>query len=273
MVHFQVGPRIQALERRSQHDAPPIPRCPPPATLDGFDDDKKRPRQLKGATYNCLIGRPPAEVAKTVRRFAENRNLDFIQLQEISQYHGALRGIPGYHLVTFPGSKDHGESGVLVRDGIETKFPQSIEADSGWTAVTGKPAQPRAATSVRLGGWLRVASVHAPPAIDFENGHAVGPAARVKSYISLMKKLAGAAERNEKNANGVAMLIGGDWNEGPNSTGVGSPHWLAKQAGMKTYPGGRIDWEMARGCKVSNVKVGPHGGSDHRLVTFTVTKG
>jgi hypothetical protein len=238
---------------------------------DQFEDDASRPKKMKGGSYNCLIGRPPGVVHDVVKGFLKKGNLDFLQLQEISQYHHALNNIPGYKLITFPGSKDHGESGVLVRKGIEAKFPQSIEANSGWTAVTGHPAAPRAATSVQLAGWLRVTSVHLPPAIDFKNGHAVGPAARVKSYLSSMKELLKAAKRNERNNPDGAMLIGGDWNEGPNSTGVGSPNWLARMAGMKKYPAGHIDWEMARGCKVSHVKRGPAGGSDHHLITFTIS--
>jgi hypothetical protein len=236
-------------------------------TGDSFDGAKAQPKKLKGGTYNCLIGRDPDVVKKTVSGFVHNQKLDFLQVQEISQYHHALESIPGYHLITFPKSKDHGESGVLVRDGLEAKSPKSIEAATGWTAVTGHPAAPRAATSVKLGGWLNVTSVHLPPAIDFKNGHIVGPAARVKSYLSSMQKLLGFAKRQDG-----AMLIGGDWNEGPNTTGVGSPNWLAKMAGMKKSAGGPIDWEMARGAKVSNVKVGPHGGSDHRLVTYTVSR-
>lgn len=191
--------------------------------------DAKSPKTLKGASYNCRIGRNPAVVAKTVAHFAKSRRLDFMQLQEISGYHQVLEKIPGDKLITFPGSKDHGETGVLVRDGLETSAAQSIEADTGWTNVHGNPAQPRAATSVRIGDWLRVASIHAPPGIDWKNGRPVGPEQRVKSYQSLMNKLLAASKRNPD----VALLYGGDWNEGARSTGPGSPAWLAAQAGMK----------------------------------------
>ncbi len=114
----------------------------------------------------------------------------------------------------------------------------------------------------------------APPAVDFVNGQGVGGAARVKSYKSLMTEMAGAAARQEKNHPGMATLFGGDFNEGTRTHGVGSPAWLAKQAGMKmhgTHNGRGIDWEMSRGCRVTHMKVGPSGGSDHNLVTFTVT--
>jgi hypothetical protein len=126
---------------------------------------------------------------------------------------------------------------------------------------------------VRLAGWLRVASIHAPPAVDFVNGHPVGGAARVKSYQSLMGELLGAARRQEKQGSDVALLYGGDWNEGTRTGGPGSPSWLAKKAGMKMHGNGRIDWEMSRGCRVTDMKVGPSAGSDHRLITFTVSSG
>lgn len=234
--------------------------------------DAKSPRTLNGATYNCKIHRDPQVVAKVVAHFAKSRKLDFLQLQEISGYHGALEKIPGYKLITFPGSKDHGETGVLVRDGLETSRPQSIEADVGWTNTEGGKAQPRAATSVNIAGWLRVASIHAPPGIDFDNGRAIGPAQRVKSYQSLTRKLAAAAQRQAKNNPDVAVLYGGDWNEGAKTMGLGSPAWLAKQAGMKKYATGGIDWEMVRGARLADVVRGPRGGSDHPLVTFTVKR-
>jgi hypothetical protein len=240
-------------------------------TADAFDGNKT-PKKMNGASYNCEIGRNPAVVAATVKKFAHDGKLDFIQLQEISGYHKALENIPGYKLITFPGSKDRGETGVLVRNEIEAKFPQSIEADTGWTNVRGGKAQPRAATSVRIAGWLRVASVHAPPGIDWKNGHAVGADARVKSYQSLTRKLLAAADRQEKRNPEIALLIGGDWNEGASTGGPGSPSWLAAQAGMKKHAHHSIDWEMSRGLKLTNLEKGPSGGSDHRLITFTVTR-
>jgi exonuclease III len=230
--------------------------------------EQKQPKTMKGASYNCEIHRNPAVVGKTVAHFLKSRDLDFMQLQEISGYHDVLNKIPGYKLITFKGSKDHGETGVLVRDGIEAKNAQSIEADTGWINQHNGIAQPRAATSVKLAGWLRVASIHAPPGINWVNGHPVGGEARIKSYQSLTAKLARAANRNPD----VAMLYGGDWNEGASTGGPGSPSWLAAKAGMKKYATHGIDWEMARGAVVKNIRRGPNGGSDHPLVTFTVTR-
>ncbi|MFO0594823.1 MAG: hypothetical protein U0228_05955 [Myxococcaceae bacterium] len=227
----------------------------------------RTPSQLKGATYNCRIGRNPHVVQQTVRGFLEKGKLDFLQLQEISGYHRELSKLPGYKLITFPGSKDHGETGVLVKEDLLTRGAKSIEAKTGWTNVHNRPAQPRAATSVQLAGWLRVVSVHAPPGIDWVNGVPRGGDARIKSYQSLTSRLLSHVRRSKE-----AVLIGGDWNEGATTGGPGSPSWLAARGGLRKYADRRIDWEMARGAKVSNVRVGPSGGSDHRLVTFTVTR-
>lgn len=226
------------------------------------------PRTLKGGTYNCLRDRDPQQVKKVVEGFLKKGKLDFLQVQEIQQYHQALERIPGYHLVTFPGSKDHGESGVLVRDELKESNRESIQSTKGYFTVNGKVAQPRAAVAVKLAGWLNVASVHAPPAIDFKNGQAVGPERRVASYLDLSEHMVAYAKKKR----GEAVLFGGDWNEGARSTGYGSPDWIAKQAGMKKAANGRIDWAMARGAKILNVKTGPSGGSDHRLVTYTVKR-
>lgn len=234
---------------------------------DDFEVEKKR-KPLKGGTYNCLVGRSPAVVKDAVRDFMKNRNLDFLQLQEMTQYRKVLNEIPGYKLITFPGSRDHGETGILVRDGIKVSDRESIQSVGDWKSKDGEVRRARAATSVLLDGWLRVVSVHAPPAIDFRNGHAVGPEARVASYKNLMRKLERAAERYTRN--GEDIVMGGDWNEGPNSTGVGSPHWLARMAGMKTHKGGHIDWQMTRGVRLTNMQAGPSRGSDHRLWTFVI---
>lgn len=225
------------------------------------------PSTMRGATYNCEIHRNPHEVAKAVKGFLEKGKLDFMQLQEISGYHEVLRAIPGYRLITFPRSKDHGETGVLVRDSIVAKEPKSIEAKVGWTNVHGGVAQPRAATSVQLAGWLRVVSVHAPPGIDWVNGTPRGGSQRIKSYQSLTSKLLSHVRRSRE-----AVLVGGDWNEGARTGGPGSPSWLAARAGLRKYANHRIDWEMARGAKVSNVRTGASGGSDHRIVTFTISR-
>jgi len=123
-----------------------------------------------------------------------------------------------------------------------------------------------------------VVSVHQPPTVDFKNGQIVGPENRVKTFKSLSEKLLGFAKRQlEKNPE-QALLIGGDWNEPDTSKGKWSPQWLAQQAGMKTHGGvkthghGAIDYELSAGCTVSKVKAGPTMGSDHNIVTFTVTR-
>jgi peptidoglycan hydrolase-like protein with peptidoglycan-binding domain len=226
------------------------------------------PKTMKGGTYNAEIGRDPQKVKAVVESFLKKGDLDFLQLQEISGYDQVLKNIPGYKLITFPKSKDHGETGVLVKEEIAAKGARLVEAETGWTNQHGRPAQPRGATSVQLAGWLRVVSVHAPPGIDWKNGRPVGGEQRIESYQSLTRKLLRDATRNPKEA----VLIGGDWNEGARTGGPGSPSWLAAKAGMKKYANGSIDWEMARGAKLSNLRKGPDGGSDHRLVTFTVSK-
>jgi hypothetical protein len=142
-----------------------------------------------------------------------------------------------------------------------------VQSEIGWTNVHGRPAQPRAATTVKLAGWLRVVSVHAPPGINWQGGHAVGPDQRIKSYGSLAEKLVKLANNTKG-----AILIGGDWNEGAASTGKWSPSWIAAQGHMKKHARHGIDWEMSRGVVVERTHTGPNGGSDHKIVTFTVSR-
>jgi len=233
----------------------------------------KTPSQLKGATYNVERDRNPNQIRQWLGHFAKSNNLDFVQVQEINGYHQALNSIPGYHLVTFPKAKDHGESGILVRDGLETKNAASIQGEGGgWTTVRGGHAPPRAATALQLAGWLELASVHQPPSVNWKNGHMVGPQKRIDTYRSLSEKLVAFGKKQLARNPNEALLIGGDWNEQSSTNGKWSPGWIAKQLGMKKNRGGHIDWDLSRGCQVSHVKVGPTGGSDHHIVTFTVSQ-
>lgn len=249
------------------------------SSTSGSGGKSKTPSTLKGATYNVERDRNPQQVQKWLGDFAKKNKLDFVQVQEINGYHKALEKIPGYHLVTFPKSKDHGESGILVKDDLLTKQAKSIQGEGGgWTTVRGGHAPPRAAVAVQLAGWLKVVSAHQPPSVDWKNGKPVGPENRVSTYKSLSEKLLAFAKGEIKKDPSQGLLIGGDWNEPASTQGKWSPQWIAQQAGMTTHGGvethghGRIDYEISKGCRVSNVKAGPTGGSDHNIVTFDVSR-
>ncbi|RKH52273.1 endonuclease/exonuclease/phosphatase family protein [Corallococcus llansteffanensis] len=245
----------------------------------GKGDESATPSKLKGATYNVERDRDPKDVQQWLGKYAKHNDLDFVQLQEINGYHKALEKIPGYHLVTFPGAKDKGETGILVKDSLMEKQALSIQGEGGgWNTINGGHAPPRAATAVQLAGWLKVVSAHQPPSVDWKDGKPVGPPNRVSTYKSLSEKLLAFAKRQlEKNPD-QALLIGGDWNEPASTKGKWSPSWIAQQAGMvthgsvKSHGHGKIDYAMSAGCQVTNVKAGPTGGSDHNIVTFTVRR-
>ncbi|MGE6761425.1 endonuclease/exonuclease/phosphatase family protein [Corallococcus interemptor] len=250
------------------------------AQASGGKDKGKTPSKLKGATYNVERDRNPKDVQAWLGKFAKHNDLDFVQLQEINGYHKALEKIPGYHLVTFPGAKDHGETGILVKDSLLEKQAMSIQGEGGgWTTVRGGHAPPRAATAVKLAGWLQVVSAHQPPSVDWNaKGQPIGPKNRVSTYKSLSEKLLAFAKRKIENHPDQGLLIGGDWNEPASTKGKWSPGWIAQQAGMKTHGGveshghGKIDYAMSYGARVSNVRAGPTGGSDHNIVMFTVSR-
>lgn len=275
--HGVVGDR---MERSLKHaSAAPTPTTAPTHATTTSGDKGKTPSKLNGATYNVERDRNPQQVQKFLGDFAKKNKLDFIQVQEINGYHKALENIPGYHLVTFPKAKDHGESGILVKDSLMAKNASLIQGEGGgWTTVRGGHAPPRAAVAVQLAGWLKVVSAHQPPSVDWKNGHPVGPKNRVSTYASLSEKLLGFAKRQLKNNPDQALLIGGDWNEPASTKGKWSPNWIAQQAGMKTHGGAKthgnasIDYELSHGCKVSNIKAGPRMGSDHNIVTFSVSR-
>ena len=237
----------------------------------------KTPSKLKGATYNVERDRSPAQVHKWLGTFAKNHNLDFVQVQEINGYHQALNSIPGYSLVTFPKTRDGGESGVLVRDGLLKTGEDHLDPKGGWRTVRKGYAAARSPVMVKLAGWLEVASIHQPPSVDWKNGKMVGPPMRIDTYRSTSEVLAKFAKNQIAKNPTDGLLIGGDWNEAAATKGKWSPRWIAEQAGLITHGGrntghGPIDYELSNGCRVSDIKVGPKGGSDHNILTFTVSR-
>lgn len=237
----------------------------------------KTPSKLRGATYNVERDRSPKDVHRWLGKFAKSNKLDFVQVQEINGYHKALNSIPGYKLVTFPKAKDHGESGILVRDGLLQQHAHYLQPKGGWTTVRGGHAAARSPVMVKLAGWLEVASVHQPPSVDWKHGKMVGPENRVDTYRYTSEAVAKFAQRQVAAHPHDGLLIGGDWNEAASTRGKYSPNWIASQAGMTTHGGrntghGPIDYELSRGLRMSHIRVGPKGGSDHNIETFTVTR-
>ena len=73
----------------------------------------------------------------------------------------------------------------------------------------------------------------------------------------------------------LRMLVGGDWNQSPSSTGSYSPRWIARRAHLRiTAPArgkhGRIDFLMTN-TPVPHMTRVRGGGSDHGLVAFRVS--
>lgn len=235
---------------------------------------------LTGATYNCrrhaLAGehytRTPTQVLTFLREVCSTRRPAFLLLQEAAGYLEVLRTIPGYDLLAFPGSPDHGDNAILIRGDVDHGPGWPLDVSGTWRTVRGGRSHARTPLTVELNGWLRVCCVHPPPSVRWRAGAPVGPVQRIRVYRTITRRLLTFALHMEAGAPAESLLIGGDWNGRRSDRGPWSASWLADKAGLVKHGGGRIDWVMTRHATVSDIVVDHHdnGGSDHPIVYLTV---
>lgn len=240
--------------------------------------ERTKPRSLKGATFNILHRDTVEEKQAFVGRlqhYLDRHLLDFVLLQEIAGHHPALRGIAGYTLIVFPESADRGDNGILVRNTVTHGPGFFIDVKASWFTRKGHRFPARSIVTVAINGWLRVTTVHAPVQVLNHSSRFRGAVRRVSAYRLTTKLLVAHARRVAKKAPGMALVIAGDWNAGPNTYGVGTPSWLAREGHLTKHKAARIDWPMSRGCDldVDGIDRAPDNlGSDHPIVRFTVTE-
>ena len=131
-------------------------------------------QHLYGAIWNAQRDRDPDDVTRFLNAFLRVHRTDFVLLQEVQQYHRALRRIPGYSLHAEPG-RGKSQNAILVSHGTKThRFRVRRMAPYVWFTRDriehASPYMPH----IGLDGWLRVASVHEVPRVDWRKGRMVG---------------------------------------------------------------------------------------------------
>jgi len=233
------------------------------------------PKTLHGGTFNLEYGRDPERVAAEVAKLFVKHRLDFLAVQEFSDYVRAFRAKRGFQV--FP-TDSGAESGVLVRAGLLTDKPSTHTYGDGWTTIRGGHFPKAVHHQIRIDGWLYVRSVHWPTPSSWPGGHPDAPPERLDDLIATAKGvrryLAWPCVSN-------ARLAAGDWNEPPSTAGTYSPRWVAEMAGAQiavpeSLAGhGRIDYAIAKGCRVEGIfkDTTITEFSDHEPVIFKVVKG
>lgn len=233
-------------------------------------------KTLKGGTFNLEHGRDPDTVKLEVVNLLEKHHLDFLCVQEASDYKHILENVSGYVYVVgvTAGGKDNG---ILVKRRIKQDRVYFYTFGNGWTTVRGGHHPETSQNQVRLDGWLYIRCIHLPTPSDWRTGKPVGPANRLDDLISAVKGLRNYFRwpciRN-------ARIAAGDWNEPPETDGEYSPQWIARKSKANTVAPtskaghGRIDWVMYKGCSIRNIvkDTDIKEASDHEPVVFTVVK-
>jgi hypothetical protein len=229
---------------------------------------------LRGGTFNLRYGRDPLRVKREVLGLFGKHRLDFLAVQEFTDYRDTFRDTTDYRVIPSGGQC---ESGTLVRRGITVDRRQQYIYGDGWTTTRGGRFPAAVHNEARLAGWLYLRSVHLPTPSYWADGQLMAPEDRADDLRATMrglwKYLAHPGTRN-------AWLAAGDWNEPPGTIGRWSPRWLARTTGSRLRcptsdeGHGRIDYAIVKGARIPDIykdTVIPEL-SDHEPVIFTVRR-
>ena len=234
----------------------------------------RKPKTLRGGSFNLRYGRVPKRVVTEGANLFKRHDLDFLAVQEFSDYTEAFRRDPRFDVLPLDGSA---ESGIVVRAGLPVDRVSHDTYGNGWTTVRGGHYPPATHHEARLDGWLYVRSVHLPTPSSWTHGRPQAPADRLDDLVATVEGLSVFLKpRSLRNA----RVVIGDWNEPPETRGTYTPNWLAEQTGAKiacpdSRAGhGRIDYALYKGCEVTGTfkDAATVEFSDHEPVIFTITR-
>jgi endonuclease/exonuclease/phosphatase family metal-dependent hydrolase len=222
---------------------------------------------MRGGTFNLLYGRNPKVVQREVMELLSKFNLDYLGVQEATDYRLELHDIPGYAYYT-GGSVNGGASteiGILVKDIHDVSNVKNRAYGDGWWSakVNGTRMQPRNFLVLTLNNKHKKAVVHFPPSVDLAKRT---PTDRYEDSVLLSKRcrrfLSGPSFKTRE--------IMGDWNNEPFIRARYSPSWIANQTGATvSSPDKRIDYILTKGLNVDNIKkVNMQEKSDHNPVVY-----
>lgn len=234
----------------------------------------KKNRTLNGGTFNLLYGREDKVVQGEVTRLLKKHDLDFLCIQEGTDYFLPLRQIKGYSYFATRKVDGGTESGVLVKDGIERGEPKYKSFGDGWITVRGGKHPAVTFPRIKIDGWLTVGSIHLPTPVYFSGDKVTGPDERVDDYMALARKI----YRYLKFAGRSSRVVAGDWNEPLSNKAKWAPGGIVKRAKaiakdtVSKAGHGRIDYVAGKNVELLGVHKDLEFAerSDHEPVVFKV---
>jgi hypothetical protein len=225
---------------------------------------------MRGGTFNLLYGRNPKTVQSEVIQLLAEKDLDYLGVQEATDYRLLLHDIPGYTYYT-GGSVNGGAStevGILVKSEHDVSNVRNRAYGDGWWSakVNGVRMQPRTFLVLTINRKHKKAVVHFPPSVNLKKQT---PQDRYEDSVILAKRcrrfLSGPSFKTRE--------IMGDWNVAPYVRARFSPSWIANQTGATlTSPDDGIDYILTKGLNVDKIKkIKMPEKSDHNPVVY-ITK-
>lgn len=184
-------------------------------------------KRLRVGLWNAQRDRRVDLVVASCLKLINAHRLDVLLLGEANDYVEVLELEESVQLVGLDDRPGARETAILVRRGVRVSSSWCAQLTrAGWITVRGGRTAPKYMPTALVGGWLRVAVVHAPPSVRYRGGRRpVGPVRRVASMVALMARVLRFARRRPR---GQSVLIAGDWNATPAARGPYSPRWLAR---------------------------------------------
>lgn len=209
--------------------------------------------------YNCKVGRDPQVVGKFVLWLLRHFNLDFLFLQEATQYKRVLDRVPGYQNFQYDEGVDTTELAILVKDRIYARRPVFRRMKKRWWGAKNRRWRaPRILLSIRA-GKLRLTGLHR---VAYQK-HQVNREANRELDAALIGHL--------QQHSSARNLVVADWNDR-----ISSPELERIIEAIDALPPipdvNDIDYGITTGrCRITELReIDEDGGSDHKPKIGTV---
>jgi hypothetical protein len=227
-------------------------------------------RPFAGGTFNLLNGRSSKVVKSEVHRLWDTHGLDFLAVEEATEYRDVLSNLVGSTYFCDP---DAPETGILVAHGLAVTDVKYGSFGDGWTTVRGGHRKPVAFPRLTVDGWLRIGAVHMPTPTVWGPGGLHAPPERLDDYMAIARKV-----RRFLDARRMTRAVMGDWNEPPMTMGPWSPGWIAAHTNSEIHcpperaGHGRIDYVIGKRARITRVIKDTRIAekSDHEPVIFRI---